>query len=77
MDPGAASPVGLMWNYDEVIAVVWRYNCVKACFAGHDHKGGHSVDSHGTIAFSRLRWSVLLAAVHFDTSKRIMTGYCV
>jgi len=47
MDPGSASPVGLMWNYDEVMAVVRRYNCVKACFAGHDHRGGHTVDSHG------------------------------
>jgi len=47
MDPGASSPAALMWNYDEVMAIVHRYNCVKACFAGHDHKGGHSVDSHG------------------------------
>ncbi|KAI4984630.1 hypothetical protein ZWY2020_017260 [Hordeum vulgare] len=34
-------------SYDEVMAVVRQYNCVKACFAGHDHKGGYSVDSHG------------------------------
>ncbi|EMS61435.1 Manganese-dependent ADP-ribose/CDP-alcohol diphosphatase [Triticum urartu] len=47
LDPVAASQVGLMWNYDEVMAVVRRYNCVKACFAGHDHKGGYCVDSHG------------------------------
>lgn len=47
MDPGAASPVGLLWNYDEVMATVRKYKCVKACFAGHDHRGGHSIDSHG------------------------------
>jgi len=47
MDPGASSPAALMWNYDEVMDIVRRYSCVKACFAGHDHKGGHSVDSHG------------------------------
>jgi manganese-dependent ADP-ribose/CDP-alcohol diphosphatase len=47
MDPGASSPAALMWNYDEVMSVVRRYNCVKACFAGHDHKGGYSIDSHG------------------------------
>jgi manganese-dependent ADP-ribose/CDP-alcohol diphosphatase len=68
MNHGAASPVGLMWNYDEVMAVVWRYNCVKAFFAGHDHKGGHSIDSHGVhyhvLESLRLRWCVLLAPVH-------------
>jgi manganese-dependent ADP-ribose/CDP-alcohol diphosphatase len=47
MDPGASSPAALMWNYDEVMSVVCQYNCVKACFAGHDHKGGYSIDSHG------------------------------
>uniref|UniRef100_A0A0E0API1 Manganese-dependent ADP-ribose/CDP-alcohol diphosphatase n=1 Tax=Oryza glumipatula TaxID=40148 RepID=A0A0E0API1_9ORYZ len=47
MDPGSASFAALMWNYDEVMAIVRQYKCVKACFAGHDHKGGHSVDSHG------------------------------
>ncbi|KAL9314069.1 hypothetical protein ACSQ67_019521 [Phaseolus vulgaris] len=24
-----------------------RYNCVKVCLAGHYHKGGYSIDSHG------------------------------
>ncbi|XP_077228983.1 manganese-dependent ADP-ribose/CDP-alcohol diphosphatase-like protein [Tasmannia lanceolata] len=47
LDPGAASPEALLWNYDEVMAVIHRYNCVKVCFSGHDHKGGYSVDSHG------------------------------
>ncbi|CAA2973613.1 manganese-dependent ADP-ribose/CDP-alcohol diphosphatase-like [Olea europaea var. sylvestris] len=47
LDPGAATKEALLWNYDEVMYVIHRYNCVKACLAGHDHKGGHSVDSHG------------------------------
>lgn len=47
LHPGASSPEALLWNYDEVLEVVHRYNCVKACLAGHDHKGGHSVDSSG------------------------------
>ncbi|PIA51631.1 hypothetical protein AQUCO_01100470v1 [Aquilegia coerulea] len=47
LDPGAATYEALCWNYDEVMEVIHRYNCVKVCIAGHDHKGGHSIDSHG------------------------------
>lgn len=47
MDPGASFPSALLWNYDAVLAVVHKFNCVVACFAGHAHEGGHSVDSHG------------------------------
>ncbi|KAK9119860.1 hypothetical protein Scep_017953 [Stephania cephalantha] len=47
LDPGAATPEALCWNYDEVMEVIHKYNCVKVCIAGHDHKGGYSVDSHG------------------------------
>ncbi|KAL9228373.1 hypothetical protein vseg_003962 [Gypsophila vaccaria] len=47
LDPGASSLAALLWNYDEVMDVIHRYKCVKVCLAGHDHKGGYSVDSHG------------------------------
>ncbi|KAF2293258.1 hypothetical protein GH714_040627 [Hevea brasiliensis] len=46
-DPGVSSPEALLWNYDEVMNVIHRYNCVKVCLSGHDHKGGYSIDSHG------------------------------
>ncbi|CAL5004737.1 unnamed protein product [Urochloa decumbens] len=46
--PRAASHTGLMWNYEEVMAVVRRHgDCVVACLAGHDHKGGYAVDDRG------------------------------
>uniref|UniRef100_A0A7N0TP38 Manganese-dependent ADP-ribose/CDP-alcohol diphosphatase n=1 Tax=Kalanchoe fedtschenkoi TaxID=63787 RepID=A0A7N0TP38_KALFE len=47
LDPGSSSCAALLWNYDEVMSVIHKYNCVKICLAGHAHKGGHSVDSHG------------------------------
>ncbi|XP_050225883.1 manganese-dependent ADP-ribose/CDP-alcohol diphosphatase [Mercurialis annua] len=47
LDPGASYREALLWNYGEVMSVIYQYNCVKVCFSGHDHKGGHSVDSHG------------------------------
>ncbi|KAL0924492.1 hypothetical protein M5K25_005325 [Dendrobium thyrsiflorum] len=47
LDPNSATPAALLWNYEEVMEVIHRYRCVKVCFAGHDHKGGYSVDSHG------------------------------
>ncbi|KAL9272801.1 Manganese-dependent ADP-ribose/CDP-alcohol diphosphatase-like protein, partial [Drosera capensis] len=46
LDPGASSDDSLLWNYEEVMDVIHRYKCVKACLAGHDHKGGYSVDSY-------------------------------
>lgn len=47
LDPGLTSRESLLWNYDEVMDVIHRYNCVKVCLAGHDHQGGHSIDSRG------------------------------
>ncbi|KAI3785814.1 hypothetical protein L1987_44940 [Smallanthus sonchifolius] len=47
LDPGATSKQSLLWNYDEVMDVIHRYDCVKVCLGGHDHKGGQSVDSCG------------------------------
>ncbi|KAL5997032.1 hypothetical protein ACLOJK_007958 [Asimina triloba] len=47
LDPDATSHEALLWNYNEVMDVIHKYKCVKACIAGHDHKGGYSVDSHG------------------------------
>lgn len=47
LNPEAAAPEALLWNYEEVMAVVHRHNCVKVCFAGHDHKGGYAIDSRG------------------------------
>ena len=47
LDPGAAFPSTLLWNYDVVMAIVHKFTCVVACLGGHAHEGGHSVDSHG------------------------------
>ncbi|CAH9084820.1 unnamed protein product [Cuscuta epithymum] len=47
LDPHASSNEALLWNYNEVLDVIYKYNCVKVCLAGHDHKGGQSIDSHG------------------------------
>lgn len=47
LDPGSASQEALLWNHDEVMDVIHHYNCVKVCLAGHDHQGGHSIDTHG------------------------------
>lgn len=47
LDPGAAFPSTLLWNYEEVMDVVHKHNCVVACLAGHAHEGGHCRDSHG------------------------------
>ncbi|CAN8274015.1 unnamed protein product [Cochlearia groenlandica] len=47
MSPFVASKAALLWNFDEVMSVIHKYDCVKVCLSGHDHKGGYFVDSHG------------------------------
>ncbi|CAL0325325.1 unnamed protein product [Lupinus luteus] len=47
LHPGASSKEALLWNYEEVMNLIHKYNCVKVCISGHDHKGGYSIDSHG------------------------------
>ncbi|XP_057534666.1 manganese-dependent ADP-ribose/CDP-alcohol diphosphatase [Amaranthus tricolor] len=47
LDSNAATYASLLWNYDEVMGVIHKYKCVKICIAGHNHKGGYSIDSHG------------------------------
>ncbi|THU55568.1 hypothetical protein C4D60_Mb11t07940 [Musa balbisiana] len=47
LHPEAASAKALLWDYEEVLNLIHSCKCVKACFAGHDHKGGYTVDSHG------------------------------
>lgn len=47
MNPGVASKVALLWNFDEVMSILHKYDSVKVCLSGHDHKGGYFVDSHG------------------------------
>ncbi|KAL3642304.1 hypothetical protein CASFOL_013119 [Castilleja foliolosa] len=47
LEPRASSDEAFLWNYDEVMEIIHRYDCVKVCFAGHEHLGGYYVDSHG------------------------------
>lgn len=44
---GAASPAGLLWNAEEVLALLQSHSCCKAVFSGHDHQGGYARDSAG------------------------------
>ncbi|KAL1201236.1 Manganese-dependent ADP-ribose/CDP-alcohol diphosphatase [Cardamine amara subsp. amara] len=47
MNPGVASKAALLWNFDEVMSIIHKYDSVNVCLSGHDHKGGYFVDSHG------------------------------
>ncbi|KAG4116766.1 hypothetical protein ERO13_D12G188312v2 [Gossypium hirsutum] len=37
----------LLWNYDQVMDLIQRYDCVKVCLSGHNHQEGYSFDSRG------------------------------
>jgi manganese-dependent ADP-ribose/CDP-alcohol diphosphatase len=46
--PGSSSPVCLMWNYREVLAILRQYSdVVVASLAGHAHQGGYQRDRSG------------------------------
>ncbi|XP_022789819.1 manganese-dependent ADP-ribose/CDP-alcohol diphosphatase-like [Stylophora pistillata] len=39
--------VDLLWNYQDVLKVLWQSGCVVACFHGHTHYDDYFVDKHG------------------------------
>lgn len=65
--PHDQTAYAVIWNYEEVMALMKKFNCVKVVLAGHDHAGGyrnHHVHHYifpgvvecepGTNAFSRM-----------------------
>lgn len=44
---GAAAPAGLLWNAEELLALLQAHGCCKAVFSGHDHQGGYARDPSG------------------------------
>lgn len=50
--PGSTWPTCLIWNYDEILAVIRRYgDVVLASFSGHAHKGGYVRDEMSGVHF--------------------------
>ncbi len=45
--PGTCAPACLLWNYEEVLGVLRRSDCVAATIAGHAHQNGYVVDEWG------------------------------
>ena len=36
-----------VWNYSEVLDLIWGFKCVVACLHGHEHEDAHFVDHRG------------------------------
>ncbi|KAL3792910.1 hypothetical protein ACHAW5_006817 [Stephanodiscus triporus] len=50
--PDSSFPTCLVWNYDEILAVVRKYSdVVIASFSGHAHKGGYVRDEVSGVHF--------------------------
>lgn len=45
--PYAADPICLVWNFDDVLTILYSHKCVVCFMAGHDHDGGYFHDEHG------------------------------
>ena len=36
-----------IWNYQDLLDVIWKHNCVRACLCGHSHEDGSFIDHKG------------------------------
>ena len=45
--PEISDPITLLWNYHDVLEVLWQFSCVVACFHGHTHDWGYARDGKG------------------------------
>ena len=36
-----------IWNYQDLLDVIWSYSCVRACLCGHSHEPGDFKDHNG------------------------------
>lgn len=42
--PSSTDPICLLWNFDEVLALIRSHSSVVCFMAGHDHDGGYHLD---------------------------------
>ena len=50
--PGSSSPVCLVWNYEDILAILRQFNdVVVVSLSGHAHKGGYERDEESGIHF--------------------------
>eukprot|EP01116_Phalansterium_solitarium_P008379 TRINITY_DN2222_c0_g1_i1.p1 TRINITY_DN2222_c0_g1~~TRINITY_DN2222_c0_g1_i1.p1 ORF type:complete len:320 (-),score=86.95 TRINITY_DN2222_c0_g1_i1:57-1016(-) len=49
LSPHASYGVGdaVLWNYEQVLQQLHKYDNVVCCFYGHEHMGGYAIDSAG------------------------------
>ena len=52
VDPTCCRADGLLWNNDEVLALLHAHRCCCAYISGHDHTGGFNIDSEGVVHLS-------------------------
>lgn len=45
--PGNREPLDLLWNYEDVLEVLWQFRCVVACLHGHTHEADYYLDKNG------------------------------
>ena len=49
--PRSTIPFCIVWNYQEVLDILWKHSCVKACLCGHTHGAGSFKDQNGIQHF--------------------------
>ena len=45
--PENTDTMTILWNYQDVLEVLWQFPCVVACFHGHTHAYSYAVDKNG------------------------------
>ncbi|CAH0518705.1 unnamed protein product [Peronospora belbahrii] len=80
------SPSSLLWNYPEVLELIWRFSCVRVVFSGHSHADGyvyaregmHNEGVHFVVCDAILECApseTAHALVHVFHDKLVVQGY--
>ena len=81
--PGNRKPLDLLWDYEDVLEVLWQFRCVVACLHGHTHEADYYLDKNGIhhLAFEAVVEAPVdsnaFATLHVKNDSIVIEGFGV
>ena len=81
--PGNRKPLDLLWDYEDVLEVLWQFPCVVACLHGHTHEADYYLDKNGIhhLAFESVVEAPVdsnaFATLHVKNDSIVIEGFGV
>ena len=81
--PGNRKPLDLLWDYEDVLEVLWQFRCVVACLHGHTHEADYYLDKNGIhhLAFEAVIEAQVdsnaFATLHVKNDSIVIEGFGV